>query len=752
MKFFGLNITRTKQHEVISKPQIRDNAPQGIMTEHFKDYYLRKVSGDFYEALREGIPIIDAGIRHLISLNGTIEIIGDNPKIVKALEDFAMNVPVNDTQKGIQAFLENSSNETFEQGFSLSEMIATKDMKDIAGLRVADSKHIVYRRNAEGRAEPWYRYPGNMPVRVYSNPQSLPQQILTASYNQSLYISGINEIKLNPANLLHFSIDNENTNPYGVSKLRSMEFVSKILMTMENSLLNVWERFGDPSYHIHYKTSSRDGDTVETRRQKLATDFNTAITSKRAGKSADFVTATDKDSDIVIKIIGSDGQELDMEIPVRHVLEQIVSKFGLPSWMLGLYWSTTERMSILEMESALQDAEVRQTIMLPEYVRLFSIFLTLRGFKWNSITTDPEKPGDWGMRFVTPNLRNRETLSRANFLDAQAEMVRGNTGNNQNQPKSAKENINIRTRKGCGCHEKGGQTVLNIDGKVVDIAQLARELAPFLNKTKTISDRWTEIKTISCSKETRPIPHPEVEQVEKEYEGSLVASTDELEVTVLTILNLLPTGKSGKAPEDLPDPLTFTFTEEQRAQVYKAMDDFVGSWDPAKDPDKLIAFYYGESYSLGLIQAARLLGKERPILDIIKNSEIYDELVRDGFKLVKEGTTREIQNKIIAEMEAQVLAGSNPRHVANRLAGIFDDANQNWARLSRSEMAMASERGKLEEMKAEGETRVFFYVAADGCPICQALKGEYDINDAPVAVRDTHPNCYCTLGPVGEAV
>lgn len=714
---------------LISKPQIRDNAPQGFMTQYFQDYYLRKVSGDFYEALREGIPIIDSAIRRLISLNGTIEILGDNPTLVKELEDFAMFVPVNDTQTGIHAFLENASNETFEQGFSISEFITTKDMKDIAGLRVADSKHIVYRRDEMGRAEPWYRYPGNMPVQVYSDPLTVVNQILTAQYNQTVFVAGMNEIKLNPANKMYFSINNENTNPYGVSLMRSMEFVSKILMTMENSLLNVWERFGDPSYHIHYKTSSKDGDKTEERRQQLSTNFNTANTSKREGKSADFVTAADKDSEISIGIIGSDGQELAMEIPVRHVLEQIVAKTGLPSWMLGLYWSSTERMATLEIEAALQDAKIRQLAMMPEFIRLFSTFLTIRGHKWNSITTDPDKPGDWGMRFVTPNLRDEVATAQANFLNAQADMVSGGGSNSSSQqgPKRAKEKISVRTGHGCSCHKKGGQKGL-------------------------IAERWEAIKSVCCSKETRPIPAPEVQQVEEDYERSLVASTEELETTVLTILNLNPTGKSAKAPEDLPDPLTFTFTEEQRAQVYKAMDDFTDSWDPANDPDELIAFYYGESYSLGLVQAATLLGKERPVLDIIKNNEIYDELVANGFELVKEGTTREIQNKVIAEMEAQVLAGSNPQHVANRLAGIFDDANSNWQRLARSEMAMAAETAKLEEMKAEGETRVFFYVASDGCPICQALKGEYDIDDAPVAVRDTHPNCYCTIGPVGEAV
>src|SRR5574337_1312634 len=99
MKLFGLNITKVKAKEetrISTASKISNNPAQGWMTTWFNNYYMRKISGDFYEILREGIPIIDSAIRRLISLNGTIKIIGDNGALVRELEDFCLNVPVND--------------------------------------------------------------------------------------------------------------------------------------------------------------------------------------------------------------------------------------------------------------------------------------------------------------------------------------------------------------------------------------------------------------------------------------------------------------------------------------------------------------------------------------------------------------------------------------------------------------------------------------------------------------------------------
>ncbi len=55
----------------------------------------------------------------------------------------------------------------------------------------------------------------------------------------------------------------------------------------------------------------------------------------------DFVAAGNVD----IKVIGADNQVLDSEVPVRQILEQLIARTGIPPFMLGLNWSSTERMS-----------------------------------------------------------------------------------------------------------------------------------------------------------------------------------------------------------------------------------------------------------------------------------------------------------------------------------------------------------------------------------------------------------------------
>jgi SPP1 gp7 family putative phage head morphogenesis protein len=98
-------------------------------------------------------------------------------------------------------------------------------------------------------------------------------------------------------------------------------------------------------------------------------------------------------------------------------------------------------------------------------------------------------------------------------------------------------------------------------------------------------------------------------------------------------------------------------------------------------------------------------------------------------------------------MEGHAIAGSNPRTVAARLRKLFDDANADWERLARSEIAMAGEKAKKEEWKAEEVEELEFVPNPDACPICLALAGTYPIDDCPVPVEDTHPNCRCATMP-----
>ena len=74
--------------------------------------------------------------------------------------------------------------------------------------------------------------------------------------------------------------------------------------------------------------------------------------------------------DVSIKVIGADNVVLDSEVPVRQLLEQIVAKTGLPPYMLGLYWSTTERMSAQQADILTSELEYYRMILTPVLTKI----------------------------------------------------------------------------------------------------------------------------------------------------------------------------------------------------------------------------------------------------------------------------------------------------------------------------------------------------------------------------------------------
>ncbi|WP_305046345.1 hypothetical protein [Geoalkalibacter sp.] len=681
MRLFGFDITKAPRTARAKQSpwQLRANDGQGPFTPYFRAFVPRKVEATFFEFMRESIPIVDAAINRLVQLDGHIEVKGHNDTLVDEIQDWLYNVPVNDLQRGVQAFHQGMGNEAFEQGFVLGEFIADKSRRDIVGLRVADSKFIKFRRVADG-LEMYQKADGDHDWRL-----------------------------LKPDNLLYFSIGNENQNPYGTPTFRSCEFVTKVLTTIHNSQLNVWERFGDPSFSIIYKTSKKDGPDLSSRHKAITDEFNEAVRAKRAGHSADFVRAIDANSEIEIKVIGADGQVLELEIPARHVLEQIIAKSGLPAWMLGMHWSTTERLANYETEMLLADVGTRQAAKLPLFHNLIATLLRMRGRTW--------KKGDWWLEWGNVNLHDLEKQARARFLNAQADMyylqnaqAAGITLSREDLSlgKQAGKELVVR-HKGAGCGPDCG------------------------------------CKSIAGQKEImRTLPWPALDALEDGYEKQLKSDWADLAAQVRLAAGFgMP--KGAKAPEDEP----FTLSVEQRSRILQALSDFVGTY-VLDNPDSPVAWYYGQSFSLGAIQAAQLVGEERPAIETIRNSETLAKLSEEGFQRVKDNATKAIQDKILAEMEAHVLAGSNPLEVAARLEKLFDQQNSAWERLARSELSLAAENAKLEQWRAYGLKMVEFAPAPDACPLCVALAGDYEIAKVPLPVRDTHPRCRCATRPAAD--
>lgn len=662
--------------------EVRPVDGQGPFTSTFNNYIPHKVDPLFYEALREAIPIIDAGCWKLTDLDGHLIVEGDNDKLVDEIQDWMDNVPVCGLQSGLQAFHQNITNETFEQGFGIGEFLASKKRDDIAQLVVADSKSIRFKRDGKNGIIIQQKADIDMEYRDIKNPE----------------------------NIIYQSNRNENMNPYGTSTMRSMPFCGKVLATMNNSLLSTWERFGDPSYHISYKATKKGlgPDTLESRRTKLSTDFKTAIQNKSQGYSEDFVTAVDKDSDITVTVIGHDGQVLEIEAPARYIVEQVVAAFGLPSWMLGLHWSTTERLSDKEVTMLQEARATRHMAKLPIYTNLIKTLLLLRGRTW--------KKGDWQLKFAEINLYDEVKKAQARFLNSQADyyVVQNaaamGTDVDPSQLSSSGKAYVVNDKRSA----LSGHPPLSPLGKGGGIGRCG----------------CGKGHHSGCKEVSRPTPWPELDKLETEYQETLGYDWDEFRQKAFAILGLGTPDVNGqlaaKGPED---DIPFIFTTEQRAAIMAAFEGYIGDYMPSA-PDSPVTWYYGQSYSLGTIQAAHMVGADQPVLNILKNTDIMNELYRNGFQLVKERATKRIIEKILPEIDGMVISGTNPVSVAARLKKLFGDANSDWERLARTELSIAAEEAKLDEW------------------------GERGINteNAPIPGKDTHPRCRCanTVEKVGD--
>ena len=87
--------------------------------------------------------------------------------------------------------------------------------------------------------------------------------------------------------------------------------------------------------------------------------------------------ATDKT--VQIKVIGGEAPILDSQVPVRQILEQLVAKTGLPPFLLGLNWSTTERMSAQQADILTGELWALRRTVEPVLRKVCKTYLALEG-------------------------------------------------------------------------------------------------------------------------------------------------------------------------------------------------------------------------------------------------------------------------------------------------------------------------------------------------------------------------------------
>jgi phage putative head morphogenesis protein, SPP1 gp7 family len=686
---------------------IRDVQALGIWHDSIGAWQPRTVSPWLYEALKEAIPMLDAGIGRMVTLDGILEVEGGNDALVAEIEEWMRNIPVNDVESGYQAFYASQGEELYEQGHGIAEIIYDAKGRDVIGLRVADSKGTAFVRE-EDRMRVFYRAPS---VCTDGRPDGLAQveAILQGRVRSAIGASLLLEVgyvELDPRQLVIAVNRPEADNPYGTSLLRSVPFVSQILLRMQNATGQVWTRFGDPSFHIHYGTKSARVTSADAqkRAETIARDLARAMEDKARGHSVDLATGAGMNDTITIDVIGAVSEALQIEMPAKHMIEQLVAAFGLPAWMLGVSWSQAAGIAEPQAELVLQDAKTRFARRQPGLARPIAAMLRARRRTW--------KPGDWDVVQRLPSITDRVKGAQAEFLLAQAALVRGNAAAGSVATDESPQGLDNIMRAARPRTAHAHAHVAKANGRDDDEPEPWAEDDPELPRI--------EAGTIAALLRLWRGLRDDV--LRALGLTTLAAAGDDFVFDLAAMADLLLRGQ-GAITRMAEQVLAGSMRSYDRGSANAAIEIAAGFDDPA-------------------VQAAIAAGRER----------VNAELRHQGMALVRNGMARAYSTQIVAALASGEFDGVNPVIVADRLRQRFGAGDYNWERLARSEIAAAQVRGKRDMYRANGYDQYGWVAAPDACPICHGLAdgGPYRLDDpeAPLPMTDSHPNCRCSIRAV----
>ncbi len=342
-----MSIFKRPRAEPAVRTQIRSaqRHPFGML-----DAYVPLGGGDvrLYRAIREAVPVVDAAVMKLIRLSGGFSVVCGDKGAERELGEFLRFVPVGRGQTGLQSFLDQYLDSMITCGCAVGEIV-TRAGRDIAAVLCGNVSDV---RIREGESPLDFAICG---CGETGAPEPLPYQEL----------------------LVFTPFNPEADSPYGVSLLRSMPFLADILLKIYNCIGVNWERAGNVRFAVTYRPQ---GDIVDRayardRAEQIASEWSAAMLSGKDGAVRDFVAV----GDVSVKVIGADGQVLDSEAPVRQILEQLVARTGIPPFMLGLNWSSTERMSAQQADLMTSEITAIRRSLTPVVERVCALWLSLRG-------------------------------------------------------------------------------------------------------------------------------------------------------------------------------------------------------------------------------------------------------------------------------------------------------------------------------------------------------------------------------------
>lgn len=289
--------------------------------------FLYKAPTDYLELYRElfdNVPVLESAVDvygQLINCGWKIE--GpDGEMVEEVLRQAKFNQKLNDA---IQS--------TFIYGFSGMETVLGSDMKSIIRFVNIPSEKMRIKVDPQGNVIGYYQLgggviPGNMKnVATMSSPGVNPYK---ANPTGS---SGVPMVELNPLTFLYLNRNVKDGNPYGRSLFKTMPFITRIMLEIQDNTGKIFKKYGSPRFHVNYvpKTELTQAE-LSKRMDAIKEKFNDPKTGQ------DYFSA----GDVTIDVIGANGQKMTFAVETAEVMQAVFSGLKLPAGMLGYNYGSTE--------------------------------------------------------------------------------------------------------------------------------------------------------------------------------------------------------------------------------------------------------------------------------------------------------------------------------------------------------------------------------------------------------------------------
>ena len=333
-----------------------------------------------YQQIREAIPVLDAAVGKLIRLSGGFDVRCSSEAAARKLRRFLKTVSCGRGQVGIDSFLSGYLDSLLVYGRAVGEMVVS-------------GGHM--------RAVCW----GDVTQLQVREPEgSLEVELCARAEGGSIRPLPYQQL------LLFTTLKPEPEHPYGVSLFRGMPFLAEILLKIYQTIGVNWERAGNVRYSVICGNNGElDGAAAQARSEQIASEWAKAMEDGKNGTVRDFVGV----GDVQIKVIGSESPILDSQVPVRQIMEQLIAKTGLPPFLLGMSWSTTERMCAQQADLLTSELWALRRAVEPALEKICRTYLALEGM-------DPEVVLEWD----DISLQDITEESKADLYKAQAQRAR----------------------------------------------------------------------------------------------------------------------------------------------------------------------------------------------------------------------------------------------------------------------------------------------------------------------------------------